>query len=572
MAAVRRRRGGSRIPVARVAGLVVGCLQPADDEDFNDLTTRSSAGVVSQPASMPMTPCHIVKSPANLSVRQIRAVGSACCMLVLVAACTMAQNGSTPGQDRAEGSLHLHSCIHRDGTRTYSATCGTVLVRENRLVPGCRLIRLPVTILHSPRGSPRPPVFVLGGGPGVSNMQFRPPTSLLERHDVVMVGYRGVDGSVRLDCPEVTGAMRSAVDIAQHAASQQLGGAVQRCLSRHRHQGVDLDGYNVVEVLQDVEVVRAALGMPAIHLLSQSYGTRVALLYAQEHPTRVHRSVMIGANPPGHFIWWPKRVDQVISHYARLCLQDSTCRSRTADLAQSFKRVAHTTPRQWSVFDINRGKALAGVFLLMFHRSSAPLAMDVILRADQGDASGLAVMSAAFDALVPSRFVWGDLFVKGLTADLDPRLNLAQALSSQHSFMGSPLAYYLWSAAQPMGLKRIGERYQAVHDSGVDTLIISGRLDLSTPAEQATEELLPHLMRGHQVILEDQGHVGDLWPGPEGCVLDLVVRYLDSGVVAQCNVGKQPLRWRLFPPFPAPVSYVGHAGARAVLDVMAHLP
>jgi len=45
-------------------------------------------------------------------------------------------------------------------------------------------------------------VFRLSGGPGLSNMRLGCP-SALAAHDVILVGYRGVDGSVRLDAPEV---------------------------------------------------------------------------------------------------------------------------------------------------------------------------------------------------------------------------------------------------------------------------------------------------------------------------------------------------------------------------------
>src|SRR4030065_747584 len=47
------------------------------------------------------------------------------------------------------------------------------------------------------------PVFHLPGGPGGSNIAWAPPDWLLEDHDVVMVGYRGVEGTVVLSCPEV---------------------------------------------------------------------------------------------------------------------------------------------------------------------------------------------------------------------------------------------------------------------------------------------------------------------------------------------------------------------------------
>ena len=37
------------------------------------------------------------------------------------------------------------------------------------------------------------PIFFLAGGPGQSNLDFRPPLALLRTHDVILVGFRGVD-------------------------------------------------------------------------------------------------------------------------------------------------------------------------------------------------------------------------------------------------------------------------------------------------------------------------------------------------------------------------------------------
>ena len=39
-------------------------------------------------------------------------------------------------------------------------------------------------------------------------MRFSHLNGLIDNHDIVMVGYRGVDGSVVLDCPEVAEALK----------------------------------------------------------------------------------------------------------------------------------------------------------------------------------------------------------------------------------------------------------------------------------------------------------------------------------------------------------------------------
>jgi hypothetical protein len=43
--------------------------------------------------------------------------------------------------------------------------------------------------------------LLLTGGPGHSNVDFQFASRYTDDRDFVLVGYRGVDGSVRLDCP-----------------------------------------------------------------------------------------------------------------------------------------------------------------------------------------------------------------------------------------------------------------------------------------------------------------------------------------------------------------------------------
>src|SRR5207342_3730494 len=93
------------------------------------------------------------------------------------------------------------------------ADCGTLVVRENRHNSRSRLIALPITRVRAHTSRPGTPIFRLQGGPGITNMDFPDASRFTARHDVVLVGYRGVDGSTRLDCPEVSSAMGQSRDL-----------------------------------------------------------------------------------------------------------------------------------------------------------------------------------------------------------------------------------------------------------------------------------------------------------------------------------------------------------------------
>src|SRR5438045_4377488 len=99
------------------------------------------------------------------------------------------------------GQLTLHSCHYATEGGSYRADCGTLVVRENRHNARSRLIALPVKRIRARFAHPGLPIFRLQGGPGITNMDFPDASRLADRHDVVLVGFRGVDGSSKLDCP-----------------------------------------------------------------------------------------------------------------------------------------------------------------------------------------------------------------------------------------------------------------------------------------------------------------------------------------------------------------------------------
>src|SRR6202167_3505052 len=123
------------------------------------------------------------------------------------------------------GQLTLKSCTYNTEKGAYAADCGTLVVPEDRADPHSRLIALPVIGIRAHSAHPGDPIFRLEGGPGVTNMKFADASRFTATHDVVLVGYRGVDGSVRLDCPEVSSAMDDSGDLLREQADRAVAPA-----------------------------------------------------------------------------------------------------------------------------------------------------------------------------------------------------------------------------------------------------------------------------------------------------------------------------------------------------------
>jgi pimeloyl-ACP methyl ester carboxylesterase len=437
------------------------------------------------------------------------------------------------------GELTLKPCSYATERGNYAADCGTLVVRENRHNPRSRLIALPVTRIRARSAHPDAPIFRLEGGPGITNMKFAHASRFAGNHDVVLVGYRGVDGSSKLDCPEVESALKHSADFLGEKSFVAYSNGFRSCANRLRARGVDLAGYTLPQRVDDLETARRALRYNRIDLLSESAGTRTAMIYSWRYPTSINRSVMIGVNPPGHFVYNPKTTDEQIRRYAALCSKDKTCGKRTDDLAATIKTTAAHIPDHWGPLPIKKGNVrVASFFGLMESTSeaapiSAPMTIDSWLAADKGDASGFWLQSTLADVTFPQSFVWGDVAAAGRT-DADAADRYFAAKADDGSIIGNPASNFIWAGgrltrAWPASPDE--NEYDHVQASNVQTLLVGGSLDGATPPQDATRELLPHLPHGRQVVLPRLGHTTDFWSYQPAASSRLINGFLDSGTV-----------------------------------------
>jgi uncharacterized membrane protein YdfJ with MMPL/SSD domain/pimeloyl-ACP methyl ester carboxylesterase len=438
------------------------------------------------------------------------------------------------------GQLSLHPCHYGTEQGSYAADCGTLVVPENRAKPGSRLIGVKVVRIKARSAQPGAPVFRLQGGPGGTNMTFSKASRLAATHDVVLVGYRGIDSSVRLDCPEVSSALKRSPDFLRQKSYDAYSQAFRDCAARLQEHAVDLAGYTMVAQVDDLEAARRALGYGRVNLVSESAGTRLAMIYAWRYPRSINRSVLIGVNPPGHFLWEPKATDELIGRYSRLCAQDAHCGKRTDDLAASMRKTAAHMPHRFWGLPISTGNAkIASFYGLMESTSdatplSAPMTIDSWISAAKGDPSGLWFLSLMARMAFPEALVWGEVAAVARDDTGAADAYFGKGPHRGDSILGNAGTEFLYAGG---GLTHAfppapdSNEYTEVRDSNVPTLLVNGTLDFATPPRFGVQELLPHLRNGKKVLLAEMGHSGTFWSYEPKASTRLLNTYFDSGKV-----------------------------------------
>jgi pimeloyl-ACP methyl ester carboxylesterase len=448
------------------------------------------------------------------------------------------------------GDLSLEPCEVEAVSGAQPAECGTLVVAENPAQQGSRLIALPVIRVRALTDDPQEPVFFLTGGPGASNIDYA--SELADRYvanrDFVVVGYRGADGSVRLDCPEVSSAVRRATDILSDDFFGAYADAYGSCASRLAGEGIDVTRYGLVQQVDDMEAARVAFGYDRVNLLSESAGTRTALIYAWRHPESIRRSFMVGVNPPGAFLWDAETTNEQLGRYAALCSADEACRARTDDLLATIHRTAADVPDRWLFLPIKASNVRVVSMFGLFETAptglaSGPMMIDTWLSAADGDTSGFWLASVLGDVMLGDMFIAGqraaaasidaqaarDYFADG-PGDLS---NLGRAATASGWAAGRWVD--VWPAAAETG------EYQQVRASAVETLVVNGELDISTPPQLAARELMPSLPNGQEVVLPDFGHTNSFFYEQPDAGTHLVNTFFDSGAVDTSRYQPQPV-------------------------------
>ena len=188
-------------------------------------------------------------------------------------------------------------------------------------------------------------------------MTFPQASRFADDHDVVLVGYRGVDGSSGSTAPRSSSALQALDRLPQPEVVPRVRAGVPGLRGRGSQATASTSPATRSPSGSTTSRPPATRSATAASTSSaRAPGTRTAMIYAWRYPKSIHRSVMIGVNPPGHFLWDAKTTDEQIGRYAAPLragrdLQQADGRPRGVD-ARGRPR---TSPSRWLFLPIEKG-------------------------------------------------------------------------------------------------------------------------------------------------------------------------------------------------------------------------
>lgn len=460
---------------------------------------------------------------------------------------------SVPALPPLLSPCRLHGLAHE-------ARCGSIRRALDPSREDGPSIELHFAVLSALARQPAPdPVFFIAGGPGQSAIELAGPVSRMlgrlgRTRDIVLVDQRGTGRSAPLRCEG--GAARPSL-------REQLETPLQiqrlrECLARLQAlPWGELRHFGTSVAVADLDAVRQALGAERINVVAASYGTRVALESLRRYPQRLRRVVLDGVVSADMGLAEAATIDGQAAFDAllRSCSQDDACQRDHPQLAQRWKALLATLPREVRIVHPLTGQAeslrlsahaLARLVRAALYVPSTASALPAAIEAaSQGRFEPLAALAASLSpASARGALAQGLHFAVVCSEDL-PRTpgrggvagksggevggevggqggDDRQAGSSRVFDAGLAALYREVCGFWPRG--EVSPGFTELAPTQVPVLLLSGGLDPATPPRHGERVAGALGARARHVVVPQAGH--GLLGLP--CIGDAVGRFIDA--------------------------------------------
>jgi len=432
------------------------------------------------------------------------------------------------------GKLQLDYCHIPNYSQ--EVLCGQYSVYEDRVAAKGRKIDIQFAVVPSITEAKEldPLVFFAGGpGQGSRDMGAFIPLAFREIHenrDIVLIDQRGMGDSHPLTCQQPKDQPLSLSDEEQ---AQLMRDVLTKCLTE---LDADVTKYTQDLANQDIHDIVIALGYDKVNLYGVSWGTRSALLYANQFPEQIRTVIMDGNAPLENKVplYANEDAERALQALFKDCNNSIECQKAFPSLEQDFNQVLADfgeSGYEVSMNDANTGKlvtftltrngfvnAIRGV---LYSTDFSRLIPIIIQQAKQRDFRAISGLMAAFG---DGGMAMGAQMSVLCSEDYSRITNEAIALETNKGFVGNAFINYFTNACSVWPRAPLPEIYNKKLSSNAPTLILSGAIDPVTP-ERWGDKMAEVMTNSKHFIAANTGHN----VAPRGCASKLMDQLIDQG-------------------------------------------
>jgi pimeloyl-ACP methyl ester carboxylesterase len=467
----------------------------------------------------------------------------------------------------------------------------TVPLDPSGAVPGT--VTLSIERKVAVTGTATQAIIGLAGGPGQAALPFaqdieQTVATALQTRDLVVFDQRGTGTSGALSCPALAAANVNLTPSVVGECATQLGPA--RAF------------YETDDSVADIEAIREALGYSQVIPYGTSYGTKVALRYAEQYPAQTGGLLLDSTVPPnGPDVYSASSFAAIPTVLANLCARHACAgitRHPLADLTKLVTRL-NTSPVRAKVITANGQVRHVEITSDAVFNELIAGDLDPLLRANLpaalhaavfGDYSLLAML--VYVANAPEGGVNNELYLATTCEELPFPWNRADTPSERATAALAAFQALPASTFAPFTGKTGYDTSDAPYCAGwsfataapepstgtlpnVPTLIISGAEDMRTPTADA-EAVAHAIPDATLLVVPNTGH-SVLGTEPTNCAQDAVNAFFGGAAIERCTKTAIPATLEPTPVPPRSLSTLrpapgthGRAGktVRAVLDTL----